>query len=98
MAKKRTNVADLREARGQRIEAVPPADGDAANLRVYLLEVAIIAAIPPDNVDAFLKELADHMFTFNFELGNDRTRRQSTIAIDELATAAKEMISAIDKV
>jgi hypothetical protein len=99
MAKKRTNVADQREAQRQRIETIPTANGDAANLRAHYLEIAIIAAIPPDNVDAYLEELVDHLFTFNLELDDDRSRHLlGSIAIDELATAARKMISAIDKV
>ena len=47
MAHRRTDVVTLHEA-------------NPAALRDFL-KVALIAAIPPDNIDAFLKELAEHV-------------------------------------
>jgi hypothetical protein len=67
-------------------------------VRKQLLPVAVIASIPSDNIDAFLKELAGHVANFEIESESDSLRSKHRIAINGLITATARMIGAIEHV
>jgi hypothetical protein len=66
-------------------------------LEADVLPVATSAAIPPENVDAFAKEVSHLLGKFEVEAQFDRVRRQYEHVIDGLLKATTKMISAIER-
>jgi hypothetical protein len=68
------------------------------SLPADFLQIAIIARIPPGNVDSFLGEVWDHVHTFEMMSKVDCFRHERRTTINEFVTAAKRMIRAIERV
>jgi hypothetical protein len=83
------------------VDLTPTAAQERLYIRGMFLRVAEIAAIPPENVDAFLMELGgpvSHVFIFESELVADNFRNQRKAAINDLVNATSKMIDAIERV
>jgi hypothetical protein len=94
---KKHNVVYLRGAQGVEALVQTLSPDDVGCLFEDFSPLAIIAAIPPDNVDAFLREVYDHVYcTFKGGLEIDSFRRQRKLAINNLVTATGRMIRAIE--
>jgi len=59
--------------------------------------VAEIAAIPPENIDAFLEEMSGHAFSYLNETWHDGPRNERKLVISELMRATERMIRAIER-
>ena len=67
-------------------------------LRAKFLPIAIIAEIPPGNVDEFLMEVWDYDRIFDAQVEGNRCRDQRRPAINGFMNAADRMIYAIERV
>jgi hypothetical protein len=110
MAKKRINVIDLREAREtlrRDTEAMLREDREATpgspdwwlgdDVWEDFLPVALIAEIPPCNVEAFLDQVASGYFLeFKHSSEKDSIRRDRQFAVHKLMLATRNMLAAIE--
>lgn len=62
------------------------------------LGVALIAEIPPENVDEFLTEVVMYVNAHESSVAKDAVRRQRRIAVNNLINATSRMIHAIEVV
>lgn len=99
---KRNDVV-AREAQRQALKdayGITPAENtkhyDAAFLRWELGQLALIAEIPPNNLNAFLADVADCVYMLEAMLEVDRIVEERRPAISEFVKASGRMLRAID--
>lgn len=100
MARKHDIVVAFAEA-ARRLRSghkLPPlADLEHSFVRETYLPVAVLANIPDANVDAFLRELARLVTSFQAMSGVDHGRRKHKAAINEFRAATARLLRAIER-